>query len=271
MSSPPHGISVDDYYQEHIAKPFEVSSKLASTPPPGSQASPQTMMRTHHGSIAVRMKLMTPSVVDTDRYSGNGFRTNLPEIPSASRKSSRASFPPLCYGSPYASLRPQDFKEGQPLDDRIVDDYWVNPGARTDTALLTEAAWRNRFRESSAKVNWRQKIQEETDRDRRERRLVRNGKNIAFVLLPPLVDRGRTTPPPSRDCSHTFVPISVSRRPRVHASTFVFIPVLSGVDRGIHWARSPPPLRLRALQRRRLLRCLLTSARRTPRRRIPHL
>jgi hypothetical protein len=270
MSNPPHGISVDNYYQEQIAKPFEVSSKLESSPPrgltpsPGSQTPSQMMMRTNHGSISVRMKLITPSVGDSDRYSGNGFGTTLPEIPGAGRKSSRASFPPSCYGSPYESLHPQEIKEGHPLDNRIVDDYWVNPGARTDSALLTEAAWRNRFRESTAKVNWRQRIQEETDRDRRERRLVRIGPK--FFHLSPLVGRDLTSPPPCRECPHIVGPLAL------HACIcLLFIPVLTGMDSGIHGAHPPPPLRLRTLQHRCLLRRLLPAARRTPRRRLPHL
>ena len=54
---------------------MESSPPPGLTPSPGSQTPSQMMVRTNHGSISVRMKLITPSVGDSDRYSGNGFGT----------------------------------------------------------------------------------------------------------------------------------------------------------------------------------------------------
>ena len=174
MSNPPHGISVDDYYQE----PVDGSANNSWRGSPNSSPSFQQNNRNNHGSVFVRMKMLSPSVIGKEAAVNTISPPSvfLPDIrnPNSERRFSRASFTPSCYGSPYEPLHHRDSTETTEIRG---GDYWVSPGTHTDNAFLTDAAWRNRFRENTAKIDWRHRIEEEADRDRRERRLVR-----VFVL-----------------------------------------------------------------------------------------
>lgn len=170
MSNAPHGISVDDYYQEPI-------SGTAWNKSDSSQSAAK-ISGNNSGSVVVRMKMITPSIHE------RGI-VRLPDIPNtqSERRLSPANFSPSCYGSPYDALHIHEQQEGWESGSRD-DHYWVTPGARTDNAQLTDAAWRNRFRENTAKINWRQRIEEEADRDRRERRLVRTNALSEYAGRP---------------------------------------------------------------------------------------
>mmetsp|Transcript_49591 Transcript_49591/g.116934 ORF Transcript_49591/g.116934 Transcript_49591/m.116934 type:complete len:482 (+) Transcript_49591:214-1659(+) len=191
----PEGLLVDDYYRE-----------APTSPPPTIQdeiSSEGLQDEVRSYQLPSGMKVIPNKKNSPSRpRSAQSIRTNPIGSPATLMNRQNSPFP--VSGSPYYNLykdgshgnRPPS-SQGTNKDYLRVEDekmaewrnvngmwtkdnsavreaaqnYWTAPGSSTEGRVLTESAQRNRFRETQARNEWRNKMVQETEKERRERTL----------------------------------------------------------------------------------------------------